>query len=346
MSNSYWGDNTPKPVQSAHDYEHRKITDERYYEVLENQWLQQHRCTFPLEMLASGANLMTEFDPCKKSITFKIPPTKGTDWNHGSFNQRYKDGETPLIETKTFPLWSKLWNQYKIDAYEFSCANTQEYKSMLDDINMKDLSDTLLAQAVRLLGTYETNFCTDCGVSFGSEADPLLIREGESDITSYLFERGDAFQVNCFPAMGWMALFPLCAKSIMLKDTAINELWSECCQNVPPALSGVMPDFIQNVNGVTPVFLKDEFFQRIEVETGVFAYKIPVFHADALAYHPALLDDTMIGADKEEDGNHFRRVFFYFMQVVQENMVANDWIVFERQGLRKYSSTAPAPVAP
>lgn len=339
MAQGYFGANTPKPLQSAHDYEHQKIQDPRYYQVLEDKWLQQHRCTFPLEMLSSGKNLMTNFDPCQQSITFKIPPTKGTDWNHGGFNQRYKDGETPTVETKTFPLWSKLWNQYKIDAYEFSCENTADYQAMLDDVNMKDLSDTLLAQAIMLLNTYETNFCTTSGTDFGSESDPLLIREGEDDMTRYLFERGDAFQVNCFPAMGWLALFPLRTKSIMLQDTAINDLWNECCQATPPALSGVMPDFINNVNGVTPVFLKDEFFQRIEVESGVFAYKIPVFHADALAYYPALLDETVIYADKEEDGNHFRKVFFYFMQVVQENMVANDYIVFQGKQLRKYSST-------
>ena len=336
MATDFWGDITPKPLNNSHDYQMRKNTDERYYEILSDQWLTQHRCTFPIEMLSSGQNLVTDFDPCNKSITFKIPPTRGTEWNHGSFNQRYKDGETPLIETKTFPLWSKLWNQYKIDAYEFKCASTQEYKMMLDDINMKDLSDTLLAMAIRLLGTYETSFCQDCGVSFGSETSPLLIEEGTSDASTYLFGRGDAFQVNCFPAMGWMAILPMCAKSLFLKDEAINELWSDCCREVPPALSGMMPDYIKNINGVTPVFIKDEYFQTLNVGADDIAYKIPVFHADALAYHPALMDETMIGADKEEDGNHFRTSFFYFMQVVQENMVANDWIVFQKNDLRKY----------
>ena len=81
MASQFWGGTTPKPLNSSHDYEHQKIRDDRYYEVLENKWLQQHRCTFPIEMLSSGVNIMESFDPCKQSITFKIPPTKGTDWN-------------------------------------------------------------------------------------------------------------------------------------------------------------------------------------------------------------------------------------------------------------------------
>lgn len=344
MPNSFW-DHTPKPLQSAHDYEFRKINDERYYEILESEFLTQHRCTFPIEMLSSGRNLVTDFDPCKKNITFKIPPTKGTDWHHGSINQRYKDQETPTVETVTFPLWSKLWTQYKIDKYEFMCENTAKYKQLLDDVNMKELNDLLLAIAIRLLGTYENVFCSPCQRNFGSETDPLLIREGKNDVSNYLFDRADEFNVTCLPGQGWMALMPLCAKSLFLRDEAINELWSECCQNVPPALSGMMPDFIQNINGVTPIFLKDEFFNTIEV-SGQKAYQIPVFHADALAYYPAFMDSTEIGEDKEEDGYHFRRNFFYFMQVVQEEMVTNDWIVFEKQELPRIStagSGAPTP---
>lgn len=336
MPDSYW-DHTPKPLNSAHDYEMQKIRDERYYEVLENEFLTQHRCTFPIEMLSSGKNIVQDFDPCKKSITFKIPPTKGTGWHHGSFNQRYKDQETPLIETVTFPTWSKLWTQYKIDKYNFMCSGMDQYKSMLEDVNMKELNDLLLYISIRLLGTYENNFCQTCDVDFGSETDPLVISEGSTAATDYLFERGNAFNVNCFPQSGWMALMPLCAKSIFLKDEAINNLYAECCQTMPPSLTGMMPDFIQNINGVSPVFLKDDFFDTLEIN-GQTAYKIPVFHADALAYHPAFMDSTEIGADKEEDGNHYRRNFFYFMQVVQEQMVTNDWVIFEKKGLRRLST--------
>lgn len=341
MSGQFHAGLQPRPLNDAHDYNSRKIRDERYYEILESRWLQHHRCTFPVEMLSTGQNIMTEFDPCKKSITFKIPPTRGTGWHNGSMNQQYKDLPTPLIETKQFPLWSKLWTQYKIDKYEFRCNSTQEYKAMLDETNMKDLSDNMLSIAMGLLGTYDNSFCVDCGESFGSETSPLLLRSGTSDVSDYLFGRGDAFQVNCFPSSGWMALLPMCAKSMFMKDEALNEVWNDCCKEFPPKLSGMVPDMMHIINGVTPVFIRDSFFEKIEVEPGVYAHKVPVFHADALAYWPALLDETMIDEDKEEDGYHFRKVFFYFMQVVQENMVANDWIVFERGTLTKYYDVNP-----
>ena len=328
----------PVPLNASHDYEFRKNKDERRYQVLSDTWIRQHRCTFPIEMLSAGWNLEVDFDPCQQNVTFKIPPTKGSGWNNGSINQRYKDGPTPKVEFKTYPLWSKLWTQYKIDKYEFMCSDTAEYKAMLDDINMKDLNDMLLGTAISLLNCYNKDFCSCNDCDRGTETSPYHFVECEDRITDFLFDTAEQFSVNCLPDSGYMALFPSCYRSLFLKDPAIAELWTDCCKEVPPALSGVWPNWIQNVNGVTPVFIHEAFFEKIEVEPGVFAYKIPVFHADALAYKAALIDHTTIFEDKEEDGYHFRTSFFYSMQVVHENLVRNDWIVFEKKCLPVYGA--------
>lgn len=331
------------PLDASHDYTRQFNKDERYYHRLSDGFMDVHECTFMLENLIGTNSVISalDFNICDDSITFKVPFTKGVGWNRGSINQMYKDGDLPQYETRKFPLFQKLWLQYKLDPLHVTCDDFSSYKMALDNNNMRHLNNNLLRQLLGLLGKYQGDFCA-CGSSTRyTETAPLHVVEGTRTLTDYTFNVGSAFQSECLPDQNYVMLLPQCMKTVWLRDEAIKDAYSQCCSPADnPAFSGMVPDMYMTVNGVSVTFLHDDWFDQIDMGNGVTAYRIPVFNKDAIAYKAARLDYTEIGPDKEDSGNHYRWDFYYAMFVALPEGVLNDWIVFEQPSLPVY--TAPA----
>ncbi len=325
----------PAPLNASHDYQRQFSTDKRRYQKLSDQWIDVHECTFPIETLATGMIETGDFNICDDSVTFNVPFTKGVGWNRGSINQRYKDGTLPRYESRTFPLWQKLWLQYKIDALHSTCDDMNGFKSQLDQNNMRDLNNNLLGQLLGMLGTYNSDFCSCGDTGSGTETKPLLVEEGSASLSDIMFTFGESFKTECLPSKSYTMLLPQCYRSFFLRDKLVADQYVNCCApSDNPAITGMMPDMYTSINGITVIFLRDEWFDKVTLADGRVAYKIPTFSTDSIAYKAARLDYTEIGADKEEDGDHYRWAFYYSMNVVLPEGIRNDWMVFERKTLQ------------
>lgn len=324
------------PLDASHDYQLHHNTDERYYERLSEQFLDIYTCVNPLENFVSGNVMVDDFNICDKNITFKIPFTKGTKWHRGVVNQEYKDQDTPQYETRSFPLWQKLWTQYKFDPLHATCDDHAMFRSLLDRNIMRDLNDKLVEQLMCIVGSYNSDFCV-CGDAFQEFLceNPLKVVEGTDTLSCFLYNKGAAFQNECLDIEDYVTILPMCMKSIWMKDAAINDLYKECCMELPPALSGVMPQMFSTVNGVSVMFARDCFFDKkvIDVENGLVAYKIPTYSRSAIGYKSARLDYTDVGPNHKSDGGHHRWAFYYAMYALQPEYISNDWICFEQKKL-------------